>query len=42
MSLDVEKNLKKKCTRKTSTRDLLIDPFTEYVKAEIEKMEHSS
>ena len=42
MSLDVRNNLKEKCVRRTSPRDLLIDPFFEHVKAEIAKMEHSS
>ena len=43
MSLDVKDNLKKKCARRTSPHDLLIDAFTEHVEAEIEtRMGHSS
>ena len=36
MSLDVKSNLKKKCARRTSPHDLLIDAFTEHLEAEIQ------
>ena len=39
MSLDVESNLKKKCARRTSPHELLIDPFTEYIEMELKQLE---
>ena len=39
MTLNVEENLQRKCTRRTSTRDLLFEPYCEYLRAEIERME---
>ena len=39
LSLDIESNLKKKCARKTSALDLLLDPYVEHCEAVVARLE---